>query len=395
MLRLGFHYHVPGYIDDQGLFRTAGFQGRFIDSLAQYCQVVVCFLHSPSAYEHSLMDYCLQRPNVVWVDLGVYASVPKRLSRAAWAYHTVKKWSGELDAMLLRGPSPLLPVVAQATAHLPRALLVVGDSAAGLGDLKQPWWRLQLIRVWVYLNKYLQYQVARRSLTLVNSHWLYLALGSFLPQVVETRTTTISANDFYYREDTCLAPPYRLLYAGRMDRGKGLLTIVEALAALRQRGENVVLDLVGWPQERDTIVDEVLHLAESLGVKDWVHYHGYRPLGPELFQFYRQADVYVIASRSTEGFPRTIWEAMANSLPVVATRVGSIPDYVPDAAVLVKPKSLDSLVEGITRVLHDQKLRKSLIQKGISVAQQNTLEVHTKELVRHVEGWAVSFRSGR
>lgn len=387
MLRLGFHYHVPACLDDRNTLRTAGFQGRFIDSLAQHCQVVVCFLHSPSRYDQFLMDYSIQQPNVMWEDLGPYVSVPKRLMRSVPVYRSVKRWLGELDAMLIRGPSPLLPVVAHAASDLPLALLLVGDNAAGLKDLKQPWWRFQLIRAWTHLNKFLQNQAARRSLVFVNNRWLYQELHPLLLNVVETRTTTITAADFYCREDTCLAPPYRLLYAGRMDRGKGLLTIVEALAVLLARGEDVVLDFVGWPQRRDTIVDEILDLARALGVEDRVHYHGYKPLGPQLFDFYRRADVYVIASRSTEGFPRTIWEAMAHSLPVVATRVGSIPDFVSDAAVLVKPKDLSSLIEGITRVLHDQNLRRDLIRRGMMLAQQNTLEVHTHELINHIEDW--------
>ncbi len=47
----------------------------------------------------------------------------------------------------------------------------------------------------------------------------------------------------------------------------------------------------------------------------------------------KKADIYVIASRSSEGFPRTIWEAMAHCLPVVATKVGSIPAFIEGAAV--------------------------------------------------------------
>ncbi len=387
MLRLGFHYHVPACLDQEGRLRTAGFQGRFIDSLAQYCQAVICFLYSPSGDEQFLMDYPIQQPNVIWVNLGPGGSVPARVLRSAQVYRRVREWLSELDAMLLRGPSTLLPVVAQASAKVPLALLLVGDNAAGLGDLKQPWWRFQLIRAWTHLNKFLQNRIAQRGLIFVNNRWLYRELLSMAPNVLETRTTSITAADFYDREDTCLMPPYRLLYAGRMDRGKGLFSMVEALAVLLDGCEDVVLDFVGWPQRRDTVVEEVLNLAITLGVKDRVRYHGYQPLGPQLFEYYRRADVYVIASRSTEGFPRTIWEAMAHSLPVVATRVGSIPDFVSDAAVLVKPKDVHSLVEGIARVLHDQTLRKRLIQRGIALAQQNTLEIRTRELVMQLEHW--------
>jgi len=119
-----------------------------------------------------------------------------------------------------------------------------------------------------------------------------------------------------------------------------------------------------------------------------VHYHGYRTAGPELFQFYRQADIFVLASKSSsEGFPRTIWEAMAHSLPVVATRVGSIPDFIDGAAVLVPPKDEPALENAICSLLHDSELRKINIAAGLKLARQVTLEAQVPQMVKTIEDW--------
>ena len=109
----------------------------------------------------------------------------------------------QLDALLIRGPSPLLPAMAHAAGNTPIALLLVGDSLAGIDDLPQPRWRKEAIRTWWYWNYRQQLAVAHKALTFVNSHKLYEQLQPDVPHLVETRTTTLSADDFYEREDTC------------------------------------------------------------------------------------------------------------------------------------------------------------------------------------------------
>jgi len=151
-------------------------------------------------------------------------------------------------------------------------------------------------------------------------------------------------------------------------------------------GEDVVLDLVGWPQKGDPILDEVQALAREKGVAERVFYHGYKPVGPELFAYYKQADIYVIASMSSEGFPRTIWEAMAHGLPVVATRVGSISLFLEneETALLVEPGNSAALAWGISQVLGDQPLRAALVARGYTLARQNTLEGRAEEIIGNI-----------
>jgi glycosyltransferase involved in cell wall biosynthesis len=272
------------------------------------------------------------------------------------------------------------------------ALLLVGDYVTGLGDLKQPLWRKYIIRIWSLWNQRQQTVIARRSLTFVNNRKLYDDLRSSTPNLVEIHTTTLTRADFFERQDTCNTVPFHLLYTGRLDRAKGLLDMVEAIAFLTNQGEDVILDLVGWPQAGDTILEEIQALAHRRGVSERVIYHGYKALGPELFAFYRRADIYLVASRTSEGFPRTIWEAMAHSLPVVATRVGSIPGFVEGAAELAPPRHPQALASSIVRILHTPELRKRMIKRGIQLARENTLESQTHLMIEEIERWSQKTR---
>lgn len=398
MLRLGFHYHVPMCQDAEGNLKTPGYLGVFLDHLAAQCEMLTCFLHSPLSHEVPHLDYTLRASNVQWVDIGPHSAFPIRVLRTRAIMGVVKKWRGELDVLLIRGPSPLLPAIAGAVGGLPTSLLLVGDYQAGIDDINQPRWIREILRVWARWNHHQQMKVARRSLTFVNSHKLYNELRPYVENLVETRTTTLTSADFYERDDTCMQRPVRLLYTGRMAHAKGLLHMVEALALLVQRGEDVVLDLVGWPQKDDPILDEVQALAREKGIADRVFYHGYKPVGPELFAYYKQADIYVIVSTSDfEGFPRTVWEAMAHSLPVVATTVGSLPFYLHDReiAMLVPPRDSQQLAQAIAALILNEELRQRLIQSSYVLASENTLERRAREIVSLINDWYNRGRNGR
>lgn len=382
-LRLGFHYHTPAQPRDGGIY-IPGYLGRFVDGLAAYCEQVICFLHTPKPEEVSLMDYRIQSPNVRLVDIGPHASMPIRTLLAHRATGPIGEHRKDLDAMLIRGPTPLLPFVARTAGSIPVALLIVGDYVKAAKESPQPWWRKTLIQLWAHWTKWAQMRVARRSLTFVNSHQLYEELEPRIPRLVETRTTTLSEDDFFEREDTCQSPPYHLLYTGRLVRSKGLLDMVEALRLLVQQDEDVVLDLVGWFSEDASLWDEMQAVAEQKGVRDRVTYHGYKTVGSELFQVYKEADLFLVASYASEGFPRVIWEAMAHSLPVVATRVGSIPAFVEDAAMLIEPSNPKILAKAIRRMLQESSLRQRMIRQGLALARQNTLEARSKEMIDRI-----------
>jgi len=391
-MRLGLHYHVPACYRD-GVIRAPAFLGLFIDSLTAHCESLLYFANSPVGDEMNMMDYVIKSPNVKLVDLGPHVSIPVRTVRAAFHVPSLLKSQVEVDLLLLRAPTPLLPLF-YAVWRKPTALLLVSDELAGIENLPQPAWRKATIRLWAQWNHRLQMRLSKQSLVFVNSQLLYENYRAQLPGMILTQTTTLRESDFYYREDTCISSPYRLLYAGRITRIKGIFEIVRALSNLVKDGFDVVLDLVGMLDNSDPILEPILELARSLDVDGRVQYHGYKTAGPELLEYYRRADIYVTASQSSnEGFPRTIWEAMASSTPVIATGVGSIPAFVSGAAVLVPPKDIDALTGALRSLITDKELRRCLVSRGLALAKSNTLEKRAEELITKMEAWLAGEKS--
>jgi len=394
-VKLGFYYHTPAVALDAGPgFATSGPQGRFIESLAEVCEAVRCFLHVPDRGESA--DYPVRSDNVQAVYLPPRGSFPRRLFLGADFCRMIRRRSRGLDAFLIRGPTPLLPLLVRAVQPLPVALLLVGDYLAGAGILEQPAWRRLPVKAVLSVYDAAQTMAARRTLTFVNSPSLLAKCRGAVPSLMEIRTTTLSTRDFCHREDTCQRRPVRLLYTGRYAAEKGLLDLVEATRLLLAEGFDVHLEMAGWEEPGSDVMHRVRGALGAAGVTERFTDRGLCRLGPELSVVYRGADVFVLASH-TEGFPRAIWDAMAHGLPVVATAVGGVPGVLRNGvhAVLVEPRDPKALADGIRKVVENGELRRRIIAEGLKLARMNTLERRAGELVTSIERFARTHRRNR
>ncbi len=131
---------------------------------------------------------------------------------------------------------------------------------------------------------------------------------------------------------------------------KGHEIALQALACLRDQGIAADLWLCGdVPIEVSRAFYDQLHqLARDLGLHERVHFLGWRDDVPAVVA---RADVVLLPS-FTEGLPRSLLEAMALAKPVVATRVGGIPELVRDGidGLLVDPRNVDALVRALQQL---------------------------------------------
>ena len=118
-----------------------------------------------------------------------------------------------------------------------------------------------------------------------------------------------------------------------------------------------------------------------------VRFLGYMP-DETLAILYRRAAVFVFPSLY-EGFGLPPLEAMASGTPVVTSNVSSLPEVTGDAAVLVDPYDVGSIVDGVRRVLTDPSLAAELRRKGPLRAREFSWErsvAKTRELYEAVAG---------
>jgi glycosyltransferase involved in cell wall biosynthesis len=146
--------------------------------------------------------------------------------------------------------------------------------------------------------------------------------------------------------------PTRFLFVGADLERKGGHLLIEALASVSE------------PWQLSVVTQAAV--SERAGV----HVHrGVRPNSPELERLFTDADVFVLPTLA-DALPHAVLEAMAAGLPVIATRVGAIPEVVEDGVtgLLVAPGDLRSLTEALIRLALGVDERRRMGDRGREVA---------------------------
>ena len=166
-------------------------------------------------------------------------------------------------------------------------------------------------------------------------------------------------------------PPERFTvgWIGRMTAVKRTEDILHGFKRLRERGVDACLCLVGDGPDRAAIEQE----ASALEIARRCLFLGYQV---DVAPFYAAFDALVLPS-ANEGTPVSAIEALAGGKPVVATRVGGVPDVVRDGVdgFLVEPQDVDALAERLGRLAADPALARSMGAAGrVRVLERYSVE---------------------
>lgn len=164
-------------------------------------------------------------------------------------------------------------------------------------------------------------------------------------------------------EDFARLPPRRssqstLLFVGGLEPRKGLDYLVRAMPKVAECIPDVRLIVVAKSGFRGTDqVGAYQSLARELGVDDRISFRESVDQDT-LLSFYSECDVVVLPSRN-EGWGLSLMEAMACERPVVASRVGGIPELVRDGidGLLVDTGDIDQISGALVKLLQDPELR--------------------------------------
>jgi glycosyltransferase involved in cell wall biosynthesis len=158
-------------------------------------------------------------------------------------------------------------------------------------------------------------------------------------------------------------------WVGRMTAVKRPDDIVTAFKRLRDRGADACLCLVGDGPDRERME----RLAHELHVVRSCLFLGYQD---DVAPFYAAFDALVLPS-ANEGTPVSAIEALAAGRPVVATRVGGVPDVVRDGVdgYLVDPGDVEALADRLGRLAADPELARRMGEAG----RANVLERYSVE----------------
>jgi glycosyltransferase involved in cell wall biosynthesis len=146
---------------------------------------------------------------------------------------------------------------------------------------------------------------------------------------------------------------------------KGHETVVAAAARLAATGHRFHLVFVG----QGPFSQRVRGLVETAGLADRVSFVGFFDDLPAMMA---ALDVGLYAALESDGMSRVLWEYLAAGVPVVATRVGVVPEVLEDGAtaLLVPAGEPAPLAAAIERLLRDPALRKRLGEAGADLVRE-------------------------
>jgi glycosyltransferase involved in cell wall biosynthesis len=157
-----------------------------------------------------------------------------------------------------------------------------------------------------------------------------------------------------------------LVFLGRLVNEKGVEDLLRAVALLRNRLPDTTALIVGDGQDRG----DLEHCAAALGIRDRLTFAGWIDSGT-VPAYLAAADAFIGPSRRAangwvEAQGLTLIEAMSTGVPVIATRLGGVPDAVihEQTGLLVDERSPEQIADAICRLQSDAALAPALTSRA-------------------------------
>ena len=144
-----------------------------------------------------------------------------------------------------------------------------------------------------------------------------------------------------------------LIHVGRFNEQKNHQGLLRAFQMILKQYPQCVLKLVGDGERRQ----DMEHLAGELGIAEKVQFLGSQS---NVYPYLQEADIFLLPS-NYEGMPMTIIEAMGTGLPVVASRVGGVPDMITDRkSGMLTNQEPEDVAQAVLELMKNSSLRKAL-----------------------------------
>ncbi|MCD4720342.1 MAG: glycosyltransferase [Desulfobacula sp.] len=186
------------------------------------------------------------------------------------------------------------------------------------------------------------------------------------------------------REIKC-KPPYQIITVARMTRKKGLENVYQALAVMRDKGIEFKHTLIGEGDDHSKIVA----LIKQLKLENLTQLCG-TLTHEQVIDHYASSDLFVLGcliadNGDRDGIPNVMAESMAMNLPVVATNVSGIPEFLEDrvTGLMVEQKDPMALANAMETLLTDNNLRQKVT---LEAKKRITRDFNNKKLIIDLAG---------
>ena len=165
--------------------------------------------------------------------------------------------------------------------------------------------------------------------------------------------------------------PFFITYIGRLVEVKGVQNLIEAIALLKERGIECILNICGDGDYRSTLET----ISQTCRVEKQIQFCGVQR---DIAKFLKKTDIFVYPSICEEVFGISIVEALSYGVPCVVNSVGGIPEIISDGynGAVTTEKTAEALSDAIERIIqmYSSHEIKKISQNCIETAKRFTIQ---------------------
>ncbi|MGM0214812.1 glycosyltransferase family 4 protein [Enterococcus sp. AZ109] len=179
-----------------------------------------------------------------------------------------------------------------------------------------------------------------------------------------------------------------IVFSGRITKTKGLHLLFDALSQLDSLEKVKVFVLGGMTYsstQKDAYFNQVIAQAEKLPIE--VVFTGYVEKA-KIPYYLKAADICAVPSIFHETCCLSAVEAQAMGIPVIATKIGGIPEYISSKSAMLidyDQRHVEHFAKGLDRLIHDQQFRKQLSQEALIRRERHSQARYYQEFVCSIE----------
>lgn len=203
---------------------------------------------------------------------------------------------------------------------------------------------------------------------------IYEAVNKTVFKKIANDTLKVTLNHYNLQKNNYF------LFVGTIQPRKNLERLIKAFSQISNQDKKLKLVLVGgkgWKSE------SIYALSKKLGMEESIKFLG-RVGDKDLVGLYNGAICLTYPSLF-EGFGLPILEAFACGCPVITSNISSMPEVAGNAAKLVDPYNIEAISKAMEEIAKNEKLRNSMIQKGIIRLGQFDWGKSAKAIVKIIE----------
>ena len=360
-----------GFDGEKYLFSEGG--GYYIDRIGSYFSEITILtyaLRKESLFYNAVAHYSFTGKNIRVIEYPL-SDKSSILSKILQIYRSLRVINNQLKNtdlfyIFLPGYTGAIATIICRLKRKPYFVYLASDwpeEAATLIPIKG-YFKELLLPLYRALVGYLQDRAVQGAkFSLVHGQPLVTKYKNYKTPVIETVPRLYwPIFELNNREDICQSGSITILFVGYLIERKGVAYLLKAIQLLKEQGYDIQAKIVGTGD----VETDLKKLTKELGISSIVDFMGYLPNNKTLMNVYKSADVFVCPSFSGEGFPRVLYEAMCQGVPIVSSDVCGISEkLVPEINALFSlPKDPESLKQQILRIIENKKLRKTLILNG-------------------------------